>query len=68
MNRRTHADTIERTMLVNRYLLADLFKGKTVSVTGGGSWINFGLAKNLAPQGDNVGACGTTEDKPDAAP
>ena len=35
-------------MLVTQYLTKELFKGKTVFVTGGGSGINLGVAKNFA--------------------
>jgi NAD(P)-dependent dehydrogenase (short-subunit alcohol dehydrogenase family) len=35
-------------MLVTRYFAKDSYKGKTVFVTGGGSGINLGVAKNFA--------------------
>ncbi len=54
-------------MLVNRYLAPDLFKGKTVFVTGGGSGINLGVAKNFAALGANIAICGRTQSKLDAA-
>jgi NAD(P)-dependent dehydrogenase (short-subunit alcohol dehydrogenase family) len=54
-------------VLVNRYLAADLFKGKTVFVTGGGSGINLGVAKNFAALGANIAICGRTQSKLDAA-
>jgi len=54
-------------MLITRYLAKDLFKGKTVFVTGGGSGINLGVAKNFAAVGANVAICGRTQEKLDAA-
>lgn len=46
---------------------ADLFQGKTVFITGGGSGINFGVAKNFAALGANIGICGRTQEKLDQA-
>ena len=54
-------------MLVTRYFTRDLFKGKTVFVTGGSSGINLGVARNFAALGANVAICGRTADKLDAA-
>jgi NAD(P)-dependent dehydrogenase (short-subunit alcohol dehydrogenase family) len=54
-------------VVVNRYLAPDLFKGKTVFVTGGGSGINLGIAKNFAALGANIAICGRTQSKLDAA-
>jgi NAD(P)-dependent dehydrogenase (short-subunit alcohol dehydrogenase family) len=54
-------------MLVTQYLAKELFKGKTVFVTGGGSGINLGVAKNFAALGANVAICGRTREKLDAA-
>jgi NAD(P)-dependent dehydrogenase (short-subunit alcohol dehydrogenase family) len=54
-------------MLATRYFAAELFKGKTVFVTGGGSGINLGIAKNFAALGANIGICGRTQAKLDAA-
>lgn len=54
-------------MLVTRYLAKDLFVGKTVFVTGGGSGINLGVAKNFAALGANVAICGRTREKLDLA-
>jgi NAD(P)-dependent dehydrogenase (short-subunit alcohol dehydrogenase family) len=54
-------------VLVNRYLTPDLFKGKTVFVTGGGSGINLGVAKNFAALGANIAICGRTQSKLDDA-
>ena len=45
----------------------ELFKGKSVFVTGGGSGINLGIAKNFAALGANIAICGRTQAKLDAA-
>ncbi len=49
------------------YLPKDLYTGKTVFVTGGGSGINLGVAKNFAALGANVGICGRTAETLEAA-
>ncbi|KAA0998781.1 SDR family oxidoreductase [Paraburkholderia panacisoli] len=54
-------------MLVTQYFLKDLFKGKTVFVTGGGSGINLGVAKNFAALGANIAICGRSQEKLNAA-
>jgi len=54
-------------MLVTQYFTKDLYKGKTVFVTGGGSGINLGVAKNFAALGANIAICGRTQEKLDAA-
>jgi len=54
-------------MLVTRYFAKDLYKDKTVFVTGGGSGINLGVAKNFAALGANIAICGRTQEKLDAA-
>jgi NAD(P)-dependent dehydrogenase (short-subunit alcohol dehydrogenase family) len=54
-------------MLVLRLLPRDLFKGKTVFVTGGGSGINLGVARNFAALGAKLAICGRTQAKLDAA-
>ena len=54
-------------MNVTSYLSRDLLKGKTAFVTGGGSGINLGIARNFAALGANVGICGRTQEKLDAA-
>ncbi|KAE8757275.1 MULTISPECIES: SDR family oxidoreductase [Paraburkholderia] len=54
-------------MLVTQYFSKDLYKGKTVFVTGGGSGINLGVAKNFAALGANVAICGRTQEMLDAA-
>jgi len=50
-------------MLITEYLSVSLFKGKTVFITGGGSGINLGIAKNFAAVGANLGICGRTSEK-----
>lgn len=54
-------------MSITDYLPKDLFKGQTLFVTGGGSGINLGIAKNFAALGANIGICGRTQEKLDAA-
>jgi NAD(P)-dependent dehydrogenase (short-subunit alcohol dehydrogenase family) len=45
----------------------DLFSGKTVFVTGGGSGINLGIARTFAGLGANIGICGRSQERLDAA-
>ena len=45
----------------------DLLKGKTAFITGGGSGINLGIGKRFAELGANVGICGRTLEKLEAA-
>jgi NAD(P)-dependent dehydrogenase (short-subunit alcohol dehydrogenase family) len=45
----------------------DLFAGKTVFVTGGGSGINLGIARTFAALGANIGICGRSQERLDAA-
>lgn len=54
-------------MIVNQMFPADLFAGKCVFVTGGGSGINLGIARNFAALGAKVAICGRTQAKLDAA-
>jgi NAD(P)-dependent dehydrogenase (short-subunit alcohol dehydrogenase family) len=54
-------------MEIARYLANDFLKGKTVFVTGGGSGINLGVARNFAAVGANVAICGRTQERLDAA-
>src|SRR3989441_4636232 len=54
-------------MLITQYFAKDLYQGKTVFVTGGGSGINLGIAKNFAALGASVAICGRTQDKLDSA-
>ena len=54
-------------MDIASYFPKELFKGRAVFVTGGGSGINLGIAKNFAALGANVAICGRTQSKLDAA-
>ncbi len=54
-------------MKVTSVFSKDLFKGKTVFVTGGGSGINLGIAKNFAALGANLGICGRSQERLDGA-
>jgi NAD(P)-dependent dehydrogenase (short-subunit alcohol dehydrogenase family) len=54
-------------MDIASYFSKDLFKGKTVFVTGGGSGINLGIAKNFVALGANIAICGRTQEKLDNA-
>jgi NAD(P)-dependent dehydrogenase (short-subunit alcohol dehydrogenase family) len=54
-------------MTITSYFSKDLFAGKTVFVTGGGSGINLGIARNFAAVGANLAICGRTQEKLDAA-
>ena len=45
----------------------DLFSGKTIFVTGGGSGINLGIAKNFASVGAKIAICGRTRERLDGA-
>lgn len=46
---------------------ADLYRDKTVFITGGGSGINLGIAKGFAAHGANIAICGRTQAKLDGA-
>ena len=54
-------------MNITSYFSTQLFKGKTVFITGGGSGINLGIAKNFAAVGANIAICGRTQEKLDNA-
>ena len=54
-------------MTITDVFSPDLFQGKTVAVTGGGSGINLGIAKTFARLGANIAICGRTQEKLDAA-
>jgi len=45
----------------------DLFAGKTVFITGGGSGINLGIANTFAGLGAQIGMCGRSQARLDAA-
>ena len=49
------------------YLPKDLFKGKAVFITGGGSGINLGIGKTFAALGANIAICGRKKERLDAA-
>jgi NAD(P)-dependent dehydrogenase (short-subunit alcohol dehydrogenase family) len=53
---------VERDILPN-----DLFLGKTVFVTGGGSGINLGIARTFASLGADIGICGRSQERLDTA-
>jgi len=54
-------------MEILEYLPHNLMQGKSVFVTGGGSGINLGIARNFAALGANIGICGRTQEKLDSA-
>jgi NAD(P)-dependent dehydrogenase (short-subunit alcohol dehydrogenase family) len=54
-------------MRVNEWFASGLYRGKTVFITGGGSGINLGVARNFAALGASIGICGRTQAKLDAA-
>ena len=54
-------------MTIADYLPKDLFQGKTVFITGGGSGINLGVGKAFAALGANLGICGRTRERLDNA-
>ena len=45
-------------MEITRYFQENLFEGKTVFLTGGGSGINLGIAKCFASLGARLAICG----------
>jgi NAD(P)-dependent dehydrogenase (short-subunit alcohol dehydrogenase family) len=52
---------------INDVFPKDLFRGKTVFVTGGGSGINLGIARNFAAVGASLAICGRTQERLDGA-
>ncbi len=54
-------------MNITSYFVNNLFQNKTVFITGGSSGINLGIARNFAAVGANLGICGRSQDKLDAA-
>ena len=53
--------------IVQNYLPRELYKGKTVFVTGGGSGINLGIARNFAALGAHIAICGRSQERLDTA-
>jgi NAD(P)-dependent dehydrogenase (short-subunit alcohol dehydrogenase family) len=54
-------------MDTQQFFPAELYQGKTVFITGGGSGINLGIAKGFASLGAHIAICGRTQPKLDAA-
>ena len=54
-------------MAITDVFSRDLFAGKHVFVTGGGSGINLGIAKNFAAVGAKIGMCGRSQERLDGA-
>ncbi len=54
-------------MTITDIFAPTLFAGKHVFVTGGGSGINLGIAKNFAAVGANVSICGRSQERLDGA-
>src|SRR5215472_3152516 len=54
-------------MNVTDVFVKDLFAGKHVFVTGGGSGINLGIAKNFAALGASIAICGRSQERLDGA-
>jgi NAD(P)-dependent dehydrogenase (short-subunit alcohol dehydrogenase family) len=52
---------------ITKYFPREMFRGKTVFVTGGGSGINLGVARNFAALGAHIAICGRTQEKLDGA-
>jgi NAD(P)-dependent dehydrogenase (short-subunit alcohol dehydrogenase family) len=50
-------------MLINDYFPKNLMQGKVVFVTGGGSGINLGIARNFAALGARIGMCGRSAER-----
>ena len=54
-------------MTIQDFFPKGLFAGKTVFVTGGGSGINLGIARNFAALGAHLAICGRTRERLDVA-
>ena len=54
-------------MEITNYFSADLLKGKTVFITGGGGDITLQMGKNYAAVGANIAICGRTQETLDKA-
>jgi NAD(P)-dependent dehydrogenase (short-subunit alcohol dehydrogenase family) len=63
----TLATPATQRLPIQDLLPRELFKGKTVFVTGGGSGINLGVARNFAALGAHIAICGRTQEKLDNA-
>lgn len=57
----------ESPLKVQELFPHEMFRGRSVFVTGGGSGINLGVAKNFAALGANLAICGRTQEKLDGA-
>jgi NAD(P)-dependent dehydrogenase (short-subunit alcohol dehydrogenase family) len=55
------------TLAIRDFFPRDTFAGKTVFVTGGGSGINLGVARNFAALGAHIAICGRTQERLDNA-
>ena len=55
------------TLPIEAFFPRELFRGKTVFVTGGGSGINLGIARNFAALGANIAMCGRSQERLDGA-
>ena len=53
--------------MIRDFFPPEMFRGKTVFVTGGGSGINLGVARNFAALGAHIAICGRTQEKLDGA-
>ncbi len=53
--------------MITDYLKAGCLTGRTAFVTGGGSGLNLAIGLSLAKLGANVGICGRTQERLDAA-
>lgn len=52
---------------VANFFPREMFRGKTVFVTGGGSGINLGIARNFAALGAHIAMCGRSQERLDGA-
>ncbi len=53
--------------MIRDFFPREMFRGKTVFVTGGGSGINLGVARNFAALGAHIAICGRTQERLDGA-
>src|ERR1700689_549167 len=54
-------------MNIRQLFVKNAFRNKTVFITGGGSGINFGIAKSFASLGANIAICSRNQDRLDGA-